>query len=135
MDQKRDCLRVLIVDDNENDAILIARALRSLANQIETERVESETEMLAALERNRWDAVLMDWVIPKFDAPAALAVLRRLNCKLPCIVVSGMPGESVAVMAIKLGAGDFVPKNALNDLPVVLGRELDLSGGQFGGTG
>lgn len=125
--QKRERLRVLVVDDNEADAYLIQRAVQTLAQQVEIMRVETEAQMVEALNQGPWDVVLVDWIMPQFDAPAALAVLRSRNPSVPCIVVSGMSGESFAVMAIKLGAVDFVAKESLSSLPIVLGRELDLN--------
>ncbi len=122
---KRASLRVLIVDDSENDSILIASALRAIADHIEAERVETAPQMRAALERGAWDAVLVDWVMPCFDAPAALELLREMRPGQLCIVVSGIPGESAAVSAIKLGAADFIRKDEMRQLPIALERELE----------
>lgn len=122
--EKHASLRVLIVDDNPDDFELMSSLLRSIAQRVESERVETAAQMAAALERGPWDAVLVDWLMPQFDAPAALALLRAIPGAPPCIVVSGIPGESVAVTSIKLGAADFVRKDEMQQLPFALEREL-----------
>lgn len=122
--KRRECLRVLIVDDSEDDFDLITRALHTLAERIESHRVETARQMQAAL-AEPWDVVLVDWVLPQFDAPAALGLLAEVRPGQLCIVVSGIPGEAAAVTAIKLGAADFIRKDELGQLPLALERELE----------
>lgn len=123
---------MLIVDDSENDFVLIQTALRSVATRVEAKRVETEAQMRDAMKQGTWDIVLVDWVLPQFDAPSALSLLRSWFSAPPCIVVSGMPGEALAVTSIKLGAADFIPKNDLGYLSAAVARELvlreDISG-------
>ena len=103
-----DTLRVLLVEDTATDAKLIALELRGAWPLVELDRVETADAMRAALEAKTWDVVLSDWSMPKFTAPAALAVLREKRLDLPFIIVSGTIGEETAVEAMLAGAHDFV---------------------------
>ncbi len=90
-------LRVLIVEDSEQDAGLLLRELRRAGYSPVFERVETAREMVDALGREVWDVVLSDYVLPGFSGLAALKILRDRGLDLPFIVVSGQIGEDVAV--------------------------------------
>src|SRR6266705_363789 len=97
-------LRVLIVEDSPPDGELMLRALRAGGFEPLYERVETPEAMREALARQTWDIVLSDYYLPRFDAPAALALLREQGQDLPFIVVSGSVGEDTAVAAMRAGA-------------------------------
>ncbi len=117
-------LRVLIVEDSEDDAALLVRELRRGGYTVRTERVETAAAMRAALERDTWHVVLADYSLPAFSAPAALAVLKDLGLDVPFIIVSGAIGEEVAVTSMKAGAHDYVMKDNLARLVPAIQREL-----------
>src|SRR5262249_2062176 len=117
-------LRVLHVEDNPTDAKLIARQLRRSLPDISIERVDDEASMRAALEGRTWDAILSDWLIPRFGGLAALRVVKTLGLDVPFIIVSGAIGEEAAVEAMREGAHDFVSKDALTRLASALEREV-----------
>jgi PAS domain S-box-containing protein len=116
-------LRLLCVEDREDEAELVLREIRRAGYQIEYDRVETADEMRAALTRE-WDAVISDYSMPQFDAVAALRVLHESGKDLPFIIVSGTVGEDIAVIAMKAGAHDFIPKGNLRRLLPALEREL-----------
>jgi signal transduction histidine kinase len=117
-------LRVLIVEDSENDAAMIVRQLRKADYEVSQERVESSGQMRAALEEPDWDIVITDYKLPGFDAPTALAILQQTGLDLPFLVVSGHIGEETAVALMKAGAHDYLMKNNLARLAPVVKREL-----------
>ena len=90
-------LRVLLVEDSATDAKLVIQELQRTGRRVEFERVETEEAMRAALDGQPWDLVISDWSMPKFTAPAALAVLKEKQLDLPFIIVSGTIGEETAV--------------------------------------
>jgi signal transduction histidine kinase len=94
-------LRVLLVEDSPADAKLVIRALQRTWHPVEFLRVETAEIMSAALEQGEWDIVISDWSMPQFDAPAALAIVKRKRLDLPFIIVSGTVGEEAAVMAMR----------------------------------
>ena len=117
-------LRVLIVEDSEDDALLLVRQLRQGGYRVEFERVETSGAMRAALEAQTWDLAIADYTLPQFSAPAALALLQSMGIDLPFIVVSGTIGENRAVAAMKSGAHDYLMKGNLARLLPAIEREL-----------
>jgi PAS domain S-box-containing protein len=117
-------LRVLLVEDSEDDAALLLRELKRGGYEPAWERVETAAAMKAALDRGEWDIVIADYALPQFSAPAALLVLREKGLDLPFIIVSGSIGEEVAVDGMKAGANDYVMKDKPARLAPAIEREL-----------
>ena len=117
-------LRVLLVEDSEDDSQLLLREIRRGGHGVEFERVETATAMKAALARQTWDVIICDYSLPQFGAPQALAVLKESGYDLPFIIVSGTIGEESAVSALKAGAHDFVVKGSLARLIPAIQREM-----------
>jgi two-component system cell cycle sensor histidine kinase/response regulator CckA len=117
-------LRVLLVEDNSDDAELVVRALQKGGYAVTSERVQTREAMLAALDRQTWDAVISDYSMPEFDAPGALRTLRERDLDIPFIVVSGTVGEETAVDAMRGGAHDFMTKGKLARLLPAVERAL-----------
>src|SRR5215210_9205714 len=118
-------LRVLLVEDSEDDALLLARSLRRGGYDPFWERVDTAATMEAALDGRGWDLVISDHSMPAFNSLAALALLRRKGfVDLPFIIVSGQIGEDAAVAAMKAGAHDYLMKDNLARLTSAIEREL-----------
>jgi len=117
-------LRVLIVDDSEDDARLIIRKLRTGDYDPKWERVDTSKAMKEALEREEWDIILCDYKMPAFSASAALKLTQEKNIDIPFLIVSGAIGEDAAVSAMKSGAHDYVMKDNLAKLAVTIDREI-----------
>src|SRR5918996_2611881 len=117
-------LRVLIVDDSEDDALLLLRGLRRGGFETDFEQVETAEAMATALAAQTWDIVISDYSMPDFSGLAALSVLKQSGLDLPFILVSGTVGEEVAVEAMKAGAHDYVMKGNLQRLCTAIEREL-----------
>ena len=99
-------LRVLIVEDSENDSLLLVRDLRRGGFEPEFERVCTAEAMASALGNQKWDLIISDYTMPDFSGIAALEILKQSALDIPFIVVSGSIGEDVAVAAMKAGAHD-----------------------------
>src|ERR687893_962984 len=118
-------LRVLLVEDSEDDALLLLRELRRGGYEPFSERVDTAGEMEAALEERGWDLVIADHSMPEFSSSAALELLRRKGfVDLPFIIVSGRIGEDAAVEAMRVGANDYLMKDNLARLNTAIEREL-----------
>ncbi|OGP68914.1 MAG: hypothetical protein A2031_05855 [Deltaproteobacteria bacterium RBG_19FT_COMBO_43_11] len=118
-------LRILMVEDSEDDVLLIIRELKKGGYDPVYERVETATAMKKALKEKQWDIILCDYKLPKFNAPSALAVLEETNIEIPVIIVSGTIGEETAVECMRLGAQDYIMKNNLSRLCPAVARELE----------
>lgn len=117
-------LRVLIVEDSEDDMFLLLRELRQGGYTLDYVRVDTAPAMQAALERQPWDIVIADYSLPAFSGPEALKLLQRQGLDLPFIIVSGTIGEDTAVDAMKAGAHDFLSKGKLARLVPAVEREM-----------
>ncbi len=117
-------LRVLFVEDSENDTALVLRELKRIGYEVETGRVETADAMRAALKDREWDVIICDYSLPSFDAPRALEVLQASGKDLPFIILSGTIGEETAVAVMKAGAHDFLLKGNLTRLGPVIEREM-----------
>ena len=117
-------LRVLLVEDTEDDAVLLLRELRRGHFEPYVVRVQTPATMKAELLARPWDVVISDFSLPSFSGLEALSVLRDTGLDLPFILVSGTIGEEVAVEAMRAGADDYVMKAQLQRLPPAVDREM-----------
>ncbi|MFZ5877352.1 MAG: EAL domain-containing response regulator [Nitrospirota bacterium] len=117
-------LRVLIIDDSEDDALLILEELKRSGYTPVHHRVDTVSALDAALGMGRWDIILSDYTMPGFSGADALAHVRSRVDDVPFVFVSGTIGEEAAVAAVRGGAQDYVLKDSLKRLPLVVDREL-----------
>jgi two-component system, NtrC family, sensor kinase len=116
-------LRLLLIDDSDDDAALLLRELRRCGYDPISQRVDTVASLEKALDAS-WDIILCDYRMPTLDAPTAIAVVRGRQIDTPCIIVSGTVGEEHAVAALRSGAQDFVLKDKLTRLVPAIEREL-----------
>ena len=117
-------LRVLLVEDSEDDAVLLLRELRKGGYEPLAQRVETAEAMNGMLDAESWDIIISDYSLPKFGGPAALKLMQERNLDLPFMVVSGKIGEETAVALMKAGAHDYLMKGHLARLSAAVEREL-----------
>lgn len=117
-------LRILIVEDSENDAELLLRELRKGGFVPEHARVDTEEAMRSALVGASWDIIVSDYSMPHFDGISALNVMKQQSKDIPFIIVSANIGEEIAVMAMKAGAHDYIMKSNLARLIPAIEREI-----------
>jgi len=105
-------LRILIAEDNQDDAQLLVRALRKAGFQFEHQVVDTEADYLRRLSPD-FDVILSDYEIPQFGALRALELLKERELEIPFVIISGTIGEDLAVAAMKMGAADYLLKDRL----------------------
>ena len=120
----RGLLRVLFVEDNEDDARLLQRHLERGGYTVESFRVDTREDFTNAIVNAKWDVVISDHSMPHFSSNEALALLKAHDLDSPFIIVSGTIGEDMAVDAMRAGAHDYVLKNNLARLAPAIDREL-----------
>ncbi len=121
-------LRILLVEDNPDDAALLGRHLRRNGFALELVRVETASQMDAELAGALPDVVIADYNLPSFSGPAALQLLKASSLDIPFIMMSGAISEETAVESMRAGAQDYVTKQNLARLIPVLYRELREAG-------
>ncbi|MGY5870921.1 MAG: response regulator [Candidatus Thorarchaeota archaeon] len=117
-------VRILLIEDSEDDAILLQRQLTKSNLEIEMKRICTCDEMIQALNENTWDAIICDYLMPEFSVTDAMEVLRTKGVDLPFIIVSGTISDETAVDMMKAGAHDYLTKNNLSRLAPALEREI-----------
>jgi PAS domain S-box-containing protein len=117
-------LRLLLAEDIDDDAFLMLNALERHGYAVDSTRVMSAAGFRQALTAEKYDIILCDYVMPGFDALAALEILGTSGLDIPLIIVSGTIGESVAVEAMLRGAADYILKDNLIRLGAAVDREI-----------
>lgn len=117
-------LRMLLVEDSEDDAVLLLRALKKGGIDPFYQVVDSEESLESALQNERWDIVITDHNMPGFTSFRVLELTRQYGIDLPVVIVSGLIGEDMAVRAMKAGAQDYIMKGNLSRLIPAIRREI-----------
>jgi diguanylate cyclase (GGDEF)-like protein len=117
-------IKVLMVEDNEDDVFLLNAQLSARGLETYSERVDSAQELARALEEREWDLVISDHAMPGFDSASALEVLRRSGRDIPFIIYSGKISDHMAFSAMRNGVADYVQKGNIARLVPVIEREL-----------
>jgi len=116
-------LKVLIVEDCEDDMILLLRELTKGGFEPEYQVVDNAKDMAAALEKD-WEIIISDYSMPTFNGVEALHLMKSSGIDLPFIIISGTIGEDTAVAAMRKGAHDYMMKGKLGRLIPAIEREL-----------
>ncbi|MCX6282776.1 MAG: response regulator, partial [Bacteroidetes bacterium] len=118
-------IKLLLVEDDETDALLVIRQLKKDGFEVDHVRVKTRPDMEAELDKGGWDIVISDYAMPGFSGQEALKIFKSRNLDIPFILVSGTVGEDLAVSIMKGGANDYMMKSALNRLGPAIMRELE----------
>ena len=117
-------LRVLFIEDSEDDTALLVRELKRAGYETDYKRVDTPNSLKAVLAAGEWDLVISDFSMPLFSGTDALKLVRTMGSDAPFIFVSGTMGEETAVAALKEGAQDYLVKTNLKRLVPAVQREL-----------
>src|SRR5258706_11437165 len=117
-------LRVLIVEDSEDDAVLILHELKRGGFEVVSKRVYSPAAMETALDSEEWDLIISDYSLPQFSGIEALKIYQERRLDIPFISVSGAMGEELAVDMMRAGVHDYVMKSNFTRLNAAVAREL-----------
>jgi diguanylate cyclase (GGDEF)-like protein len=117
-------IRVLFVDDSEDDVILLRRHLKKAQYHCHYHRVDTQDSLVESLASDEWDLVISDHTMPTLDSTQVLEIVKSINPELPVIIVSGEIGEDLAIESMAIGADDYVMKDNLKRLIPVIEREI-----------
>ena len=118
-------LKLLLVEDQEDDAFLLTRHLSKGGYDLSTHRVWDAPGLRQALARGPYDLILSDFSMPGFSGLAALQIVKEMGLDTPFMVVSGSIGENTAVELMLGGASDYIMKDNLTRLLPAVARELN----------
>lgn len=125
-------VRILILEDELRDAVLIQDELQRSGLDFECKRVDTRAAFLESLDVDPPDLILSDHGLPAFDGFSALALAKEKHPDIPFIFVTGSLGEETAVKALKTGATDYVLKHKLFELGASVHRALRESAERLG---
>jgi PAS domain S-box-containing protein len=128
--EKKTPLRLLHVEDAENDAHLLVRELERCGYDLTYTRVEAAKEMRSELAQQTWDVIISDHIMPGFSAPLALDVAKELAPQTPFLILSGEIDLNLAVLLLKSGAHDYITKDELIRVPMAIAREMEAMAGR-----
>lgn len=117
-------IRLLIIEDMEDDAILIVRELRKGGFEPVFTIVDTKEDLTETLKYQAWDIIISDYSLPRLNGIEALSIAKNYDADIPFILISGTIGEDIAVAAMKAGAHDYMMKDNLNRLVPAVKREL-----------
>ncbi len=118
-------LKVLIIENAEDDAFLMVDHLSQAGYQVQWKRVETPAALRAALTPPApWHLILSDYSMPGFSGLAAAEIYKRSGLDIPFILISGSIGEERAVDAMRAGVHDYIMKDRMKRLPPAVDREL-----------
>lgn len=118
-------LQILHIEDSATDHLLVKFALKSSHMLCHIRRVETLADLDACLQTMPYDLILADYHLPGFNAMEAWDHVRQLASPPPFVILSGAIGEEAAVEAMRLGVSDYVMKDNLGKLPLVMSRAID----------
>lgn len=122
----RNVLRILCLEDDEDDFDIINRTLEKNGVAAKTVRVDSREKFHQALTEFHPDVILSDHALPRFDSSEALNLCQELGMRVPFILVTGAVSEEFAARCMKLGADDYILKSNLKRLPASIQNAIKL---------
>jgi two-component system cell cycle sensor histidine kinase/response regulator CckA len=118
-------LHVMLIENSVADAELNLHQLERAGFQCQPQIISTRAEFLEQVGRFPFDIVLADYRLPGWTGIDAFSEMRRAGRDVPFILVTGILGEEVAVECIKQGITDYVLKDHLARLPLVVARALE----------
>jgi PAS domain S-box-containing protein/diguanylate cyclase (GGDEF)-like protein len=117
-------LKLVVAEDDDTDAMLIARNLARGGIKCTMHRVETESDFVDALHEVKPDIIISDFSMPQFDGRRALEIAVVRAPETPFLFVSGTIGEQRAIDALRCGATDYILKSNMTRLPAAVQRAL-----------
>jgi CheY-like chemotaxis protein len=117
-------IKVLHLEDSEDDAYFVAEELKKGKLDCEIRVVDKRADFIKELSRFLPDVILSDHSLPGFNSLEALAILKYSGLKIPFILVSGYPAEDYIVSLMAEGMDDYILKDRLQRLPVAVSNAL-----------
>ncbi|NOT77210.1 MAG: hybrid sensor histidine kinase/response regulator [Cyclobacteriaceae bacterium] len=118
-------LKILMLEDVEEDSLLIQRVLQKAGIRFESLRVDSKEDFIRSIDSFQPDIVLSDHALPQFNSSEALRIFKEKSSMTPFILVTGAVSEEFAVSSLHLGADDYILKSNLARLPSAINNAIN----------
>ena len=118
-------LVILVLDDNPSDAELMIHAIRKAGFFVHSTRVETEVDFRRLLDYSI-DLILIDNRLPAMNALRAMEIIHESQIDVPAVIVSGTLDEAEARALLDMGAWDYVMKDRLFRLGMVVKKSLEM---------
>jgi two-component system cell cycle sensor histidine kinase/response regulator CckA len=106
-------LRVLLVEDDPNDALLVQRLLKDVA----TVDVAIRKDQFVALLKEHWDVLVLDWRVNDLSGEESVELAKGASSDVPLILLTGSLDEASSTAALRLGFSDYLKKDRMDRLP------------------
>ena len=113
-------LRLIIVDDNLNDAEMMISAIKSAGYAVRAERAGTADELEGSLKKNAPDLVICSLSVPGLALEDILGSIRDAGRNAPVVAVTD--GDADVIECMQMGAVDLVRKNQSEHLKLVVAR-------------
>jgi DNA-binding response OmpR family regulator len=120
-------MRIAVLEDDRSQAFVLRQCLTVAGHN--TTNFERGTSLLEAMQKEKFDALLLDWNVPELSGMDVLAHVRNeLASNIPAVVVTARNAEEDIVHALKHGADDYIckpvrPKELIARLETVAKRD------------
>ena len=101
-------MRVALLEDDPSQMQLLSHWLQLAGHH--SHGFEQGAALLRALEQDSFDALLLDWNLPDISGLEVLKRVRQLRSRIPIIFITARSPEADIVMALRLGADDYLVK-------------------------
>ncbi|MGJ3249425.1 MAG: ATP-binding protein [Elainellaceae cyanobacterium] len=109
-----EAIRILVVDDDEVDRLVIGRALKKAGISIKLTEACDYSAAIAILEQESFDCIFIDYRLPDKDGLALVQDLRGAGIDTPLVILTGQADDQIAVELIKAGASDYLSKDRIS---------------------
>lgn len=119
-----DKLKILYIEDSENDAVLLTLHLKGICKNIHYIRVESKSELTKVLKKEKWDVIIIDNALPSMTAFDAMDLIKKMDVDIPMICVSGSEMFDIKDQCIAAGAEAFILKDNADEFVKAVEKTL-----------
>lgn len=123
-------VQVLCIEDNDDDYEAVRLSLdRHMDMEVVVAHAPTGREGLNAMRKQRYDVVVLDYLLPDMDGLEVLEIMKKEEIEQPVIMLTGKGDETVAVAAMKKGIHDYIVKDELETAKLAdsVGRVIDLA--------
>lgn len=114
-EEVNEVIHILCIEDSDDDFTIIKQTLKKNMNtSVSFDRASTCREGLSLLKKNKFDVLLLDYMLPDMNGLEVLNLIKKENLNIPIIMLTGVGDEHIAVQAIKEGISDYIPKSDLN---------------------